>query len=231
MITPHDTSAAQSVLVVRRVAEVCGARLTTMAAQHHDEAVGQVSHVPQLMSALVAGGLLDLPAEHLTLAGQGLRDVTRIAGGDPKLWRQIISANHRALRIELQELHADLGRLIETIDDPDAVEAFLDRGRTGTRAIPGKHGSLPADWAEVVVEIPDAPGSLARLFADVACSPRDDVADRLAGARGRLRFARGERPRQLAPRPARQEPAAAHRRPRSRPSGSLRLTFLRGAGL
>jgi len=167
VITPHDTSAAQSVLVVRRVAEVCGARLTTMAAQHHDEAVGQVSHVPQLMSALVAGGLLDLPAEHLTLAGQGLRDVTRIAGGDPKLWRQIISANHRALRIELQELHADLGRLIESIDDPDAVEAFLDRGRTGTRAIPGKHGSLPADWAEVVVEIPDAPGSLARLFADV----------------------------------------------------------------
>ena len=60
-----------------------------------------------------------------------------------------------------------LGRLIESIDDPDAVEAFLDRGRTGTRAIPGKHGSLPADWAEVVVEIPDAPGSLARLFADV----------------------------------------------------------------
>ena len=167
VITPHDTSAAQAVLVVRQVAELCGARLVTMAAQHHDEAVGQVSHVPQLMSALVAGGLLDLPAEHLKLAGQGLRDVTRIAGGDPKLWRQIISANHRALRIELQELHVDLGRLIDVIDDPDAVEAFLDRGREGTRTLPGKHGSLPADWAEVVVEIPDAPGALARLFADV----------------------------------------------------------------
>ena len=46
-------------------------------AEHHDEAVGQVSHIPQLMSALVAGGLLDLPPEHLRLAGQGLRDVTR----------------------------------------------------------------------------------------------------------------------------------------------------------
>ena len=167
VITPHDTSAAQSVLVVRKLAEACGARLTTMAAQHHDEAVGQASHVPQLMSALVAGGLLDLPAEHLKLAGQGLRDVTRIAGGDPKLWRQIISANHRALRVELEELHADLGRLIDVIDDPDAVEAFLDRGRSGTRAIPGKHGSTPAEWAEVVVEIPDAPGALARLFADI----------------------------------------------------------------
>lgn len=167
VITPHDTSSAQSVLVVRKVAELCGARLVTMAAQHHDEAVGQVSHVPQLMSALVAGGLLDLPSEHLKLAGQGLRDVTRIAGGDPRLWRQIISANHRALRVELEELHADLGRLIEVLGDADAVEAFLARGREGTRALPGKHGALAADWAEVIVEIPDAPGALARLFADI----------------------------------------------------------------
>ncbi|MFP5417424.1 MAG: prephenate dehydrogenase [Actinomycetes bacterium] len=167
VITPHDTSAAQSVLVVQRLAELCGARLVTMGAQHHDEAVGQVSHVPQLMSALVAGGLLDLPPEHLKLAGQGLRDVTRIAGGDPKMWRQIIAANSRALRVELEELHRDLGNLIEVIDDPDAVETFLERGRRGTRALPGKHGSLPTDWAQVVVEIPDAPGALARLFADI----------------------------------------------------------------
>ena len=167
VITPHDTSAAQSVLVVRKVAELCGARLVTMAAQHHDEAVGQVSHIPQLMSALVAGGLLDLPAEHLQLAGQGLRDVTRIAGGDPKLWRQIIAANSGALRIELEELHASLGELIGVIDDADAVEAFLDRGRRGTRALPGKHGSAPSEWAEVVIEIPDAPGALAKLFADI----------------------------------------------------------------
>jgi len=205
VITPHDTSAAQSVLVVRRLAEQCGARLVTMAAQHHDEAVGQVSHVPQLMSALVAGGLLDLPAEHLRLAGQGLRDVTRIAGGDPKLWRQIIAANARAVRGELEELHADLGRLIDVLDDPDAVEAFLERGRRGTRVLPGKHGSLPTDWAQVVIEIPDAPGALARLFADIeatgvnvedvtidhdpdrpvgwlAVQVRPDAADRLSGA-------------------------------------------------
>ena len=167
VITPHDTAAAQSVLSVRKVAELCGARLVTMAAQHHDEAVGQVSHVPQLISALVAGGLLDLPAEHLQLAGQGVRDVTRIAGGDPKLWRQIIAANSGALRVELEELHADLGRLIEVIDDPEQVESFLDRGRRGTRALPGKHGSAPSEWAEVVIEIPDAPGALARLFADI----------------------------------------------------------------
>ena len=167
VITPHDTASAQAVLTVERVAELCGARLVTMAAQHHDEAVGQVSHVPQLVSALVGGGLLDLPPEHLRLAGQGLRDVTRIAGSDPRLWQQIIAANARAVRVELEELHSSLGELIAVLDDPDEVRAFLERGRQGVRSLPGKHGSSPATWVAVVVEIPDAPGALAKLFADI----------------------------------------------------------------
>ena len=45
------------------------------------------------MSTLTAGHLRQVPGEHLQLAGQGIRDVTRIAASDPVLWRQIISAN------------------------------------------------------------------------------------------------------------------------------------------
>ncbi len=60
-----------------------------------------------------------------------------------------------------------LGELLVMLDDPDAVEAFVTKGREGTRALPGKHGHLATDYAHVVVEIPDAPGALARLFADV----------------------------------------------------------------
>ena len=33
--------------------------------------------------------------------------------------------------------------------------------------LPGKQGGRPVDWAHVVVEIPDTPGSLARLFGDI----------------------------------------------------------------
>lgn len=167
VITPHDTSAAQAVLVVRRLAELCGARLVTMSAQHHDEAVGQVSHVPQLVSALMAGSLVDVPAEHLRLAGQGVRDVTRIAGSDPRLWQQIIAANWRTVRGELSTLHEQLGKLIDVLDDPEAVRTFLDRGRQGVRELPGKHGSPTSTWMQVVIEIPDEPGALARLFADI----------------------------------------------------------------
>lgn len=167
IITPHDTSSAQAVLAVQHMANACGARLVTMAAGHHDEAVAQVSHVPQLMASLVGGGLLDLPPEHLRLAGQGLRDTTRIAASEPTMWQDIISANARAVRVELTEILADLQRLVHVLDDPEEVRDFLERGRLGVRLLPGKHGAAASDYAQVVVEIPDAPGALARLFADI----------------------------------------------------------------
>jgi len=167
VVTPHDTSAAHAVLDVNELARLCGARLVSMGAAHHDEAVAQVSHLPHLVSVLVAGRLTEVPAEHLRLAGQGLRDVTRIAGSDPQLWRQIIGANSVAVRDELAELRTDLDALIATLDAGNDIAPVLQRGLDGTRALPGKHGLSAVNYAHVVVEIPDAPGALGRLFRDI----------------------------------------------------------------
>lgn len=167
VITPHDTSAAHAVLDVQELANLCGARRVTMGAAHHDEAVAQVSHLPHLVSVLMAGSLTRVPAEHLRLAGQGLRDVTRIAGSDPQLWSQIITANSTAVLNELRLLRDELNALVEEFDDPDALAAALQRGLDGTRALPGKHGLSATNYARVVVEIPDTPGALATLFADI----------------------------------------------------------------
>ena len=41
---------------------------------------------------------------------------------------------------------------------------------TAPGKIPGKHGAAPATYGQVVVEIPDAPGALAKLFADVGAA-------------------------------------------------------------
>ncbi|GAA1393301.1 prephenate dehydrogenase [Luteococcus peritonei] len=152
---------------VRRMAELCGAQVVAMPAEQHDEAVAQVSHLPQLMSTLTAGHLRQVPGDHLRLAGQGIRDVTRIAASDPQLWRQIISANAEAIRHELEGVRADLDELFAVLDDPQALEEFMARGRSGARLLPGKHGAHPADWVAVVIEIPDTPGALGRLFHDI----------------------------------------------------------------
>jgi prephenate dehydrogenase len=167
VVTPHANSLPDAVARVERLASDCGGRVVVMAAAEHDEAVAQVSHLPQLMSSLTAGRLVDVPEAHLRLAGQGIRDVTRIAGSDPDLWQQIVAANADAVRTELLAVQDALAGLVAVLDDPAAVREFIARGRQGTRALPGKHGQRATDFASVVVEIPDAPGSLARLFAEI----------------------------------------------------------------
>lgn len=168
VLTPHPHAHAGAVEDVRAMIESCGAVCVELEPHDHDRAVATVSHLPHLMSSLVASHLTTSTPAHLRLAGQGLRDVTRIAGSDPGLWEQIITLNATSLRPELERLHTHLGDLIAGLDDGgDKVRRQLLAGVEGTRQIPGKHGTAHRDYAHVVVEIPDAPGALGRLFTDI----------------------------------------------------------------
>jgi prephenate dehydrogenase len=175
VVTPHRKSAEASTARVVELVRACRARLVTLDVDDHDAAVARVSHLPHLVSVLMAGHLTDVPEEDLVLAGQGLRDVTRIAGGDPGLWQQIVRANATAVLRELRQVAVSLDRLITAVATAPTDEApsdvplsrELERGVDGTRRIPGKHGSAAVPYEQVVVAIPDEPGALARLFGDV----------------------------------------------------------------
>jgi prephenate dehydrogenase len=175
-ITPHKDSDPEAVELIRRLAEACGARTVELSVQDHDLAVARVSHLPHLMSALAAGSLVDAPTAHLELSGQGVRDVTRIAGGDPRMWTQIVSANSKALTGLLEQIRGELDRVLVALGKDDAADAageltsILNHGVSGAVRVPGKHGAPHADHVTVLVTIPDRPGQLAKLFADAAAS-------------------------------------------------------------
>lgn len=171
-VTPHGASDASAVAVVEALAEVCGAVVVRMSPEEHDRAVARTSHVPHLLAALVAGRLVDAPPEHLALSGQGVRDVTRVAAGDPGLYGQIVAANATAVAALLDEVRDRLDRAISAVSagDRHALEALLAEGAAGTRAIPGKHGGPARPMRSVFVSVPDQPGELARLFGDVGAS-------------------------------------------------------------
>lgn len=160
---------------VETLARTLDAVVKRMAAEDHDAAVAAVSHVPQVAASLVASRLRELPADSVALAGQGLRDVTRIAASDPVLWTQILAGNAGAVREVLEDVAADLTVTLDALraleHDPEAAvgaRAILARvvadGNAGHQRIPGKHGGGPTTYAVVQVLIPDRPGELARLF-------------------------------------------------------------------
>ncbi|MEO8107366.1 MAG: prephenate dehydrogenase [Actinomycetes bacterium] len=170
------------VALIERLARDCGADPLLIDAAAHDEAVALVSHLPQLAASAVAGQLKNADPLALVLAGQGLRDTVRIAGSDPRLWSDIVTANARALALPVRRLATDLSAIADAIEEAaggkfgteesrdvdKAIERFLDSGQQGFALIPGKHGAPAADYTVIPVVIPDEPGALARLFTTVA---------------------------------------------------------------
>ncbi len=132
----------------------------------HDRWVALVSHAPHLVAAAMAARLETAPPEALDLAGQGLRDVTRIAAGDTGLWTQILAANAGPVAEVLAAVAADLAEAARMLTDgePKSVATLLDHGQAGVARIPGKHGGEPREFTVVQVVIRDEPGELARLF-------------------------------------------------------------------
>ena len=167
-VTPHQDSTPQAVQLVLELVRLSGASAVRMSPDEHDRAVARTSHLPHLLAALVAGRLADSPPGHLALSGQGVRDVTRIAAGDPELWMQIVTGNAPAVVHLLGEVRDQLDALIAAVSQGkrDVLGEILARGVAGTAAIPGKHGGPAPLTASVFVSVPDQAGALARLFAD-----------------------------------------------------------------
>jgi len=171
-VVPHGASSPAATDAVTALARLAGASVVRLSPEEHDLAVARTSHLPHLLAVLVAGRLADAPAEHLALSGQGVRDVTRVAGGDPALWQQIVAGNASAVAGLLTQVRDELDVLIDAVAEGDRapVAEILERGVAGTRAIPGKHGGPSRPTASVFVSLPDHPGELARLFADAGAS-------------------------------------------------------------
>jgi prephenate dehydrogenase len=170
-VEPNTSTLAAE--IIEKLALDLGASPVRMSAAAHDRAVALVSHAPQVISSLLAARLIDGPDEDLALAGQGLRDTTRIAASDPKLWLQILVANSEALLPVLEHFSDDLNKLISSLQEVNSNGALsviaktLEAGNQGIARIPGKHGSSNTSYASLVVMIDDKPGELARLLNEI----------------------------------------------------------------
>jgi len=168
ILTPEPDCAPRSKNLVLELIAILGATPIELSALDHDAAVAKISHLPQIAASLVAKQLSGTPAEWMELAGQGLRDTTRIAGSDEKLWKEIIYSNRAEISELLISLQNDLTQMIESLDDPAKIAALIAAGRDGKALIPGKHGGKAREYSFLPIVIDDKPGQLGAIFNECA---------------------------------------------------------------
>ncbi|MET8741351.1 prephenate dehydrogenase [Streptomyces sp. NPDC004728] len=178
VLTPTRDTDTEVLNLALELVALCRAVPVVMDADAHDRAVALVSHTPQLISSMVAARLEEADETAVRLCGQGIRDVTRIAASDPRMWVEILSANPGPVADVLAGVAADLDetvralRGLESGDDDkrregtEGIEDVLRRGNAGRVRVPGKHGTAHTAYEMVSVLISDRPGELARIFAD-----------------------------------------------------------------
>ncbi len=168
ILTPTADVDPASRALVLEVIELLGAAPIELSALDHDRAVAKISHLPQIASSLIAKQLTGTPAEWMELAGQGLRDTTRIAGSDASLWKEIIYSNRTELRQLLINLQNDVQAMIDSLNDPEEIAALIAQGRAGKSLIPGKHGGKAREYWYLPIVIDDKPGQLGAIFNECA---------------------------------------------------------------
>jgi len=115
-----------------------GCQVLRMTPENHDAAFAAVSHLPHLLAFAYFNAVMSQPAgrEFLSLAGPGFRDFTRIAAGDPTVWRDILMANREEVLKQSQRLrHAlDAFEVVMRSGNQEALEDLIrtaSEGRSG----------------------------------------------------------------------------------------------------
>ena len=170
IITKTTNSDELSICLAKELGELLGSTNYEMAATEHDDAIAAISHLPQVLSSLLGSSLLELPEEYLNLAGQGLRDVSRLADSNPNVWTQLLLDNADQLAPKIHSLSVELNQLVTALkaSDSEMISKFISDGSKGRSRIPGKHGAKSRPYSFLPIVIDDKPGQLAKIFNDCA---------------------------------------------------------------
>lgn len=150
VFTPTDETNIVAAEMLREMAAELGARPVDIPLADHDLIAAAVSHMPHLAAAAIAravGELADADERYASLAGGGLRDMTRLAASPAVLWRDIFSTNRENTRAAMIVCRDAMNRALEALEDDDAVQAYFEEAAAARVALipnPNDHRATEA---------------------------------------------------------------------------------------
>ena len=137
IVTPEPETSPRALKLVIAAWKLAGMRVLSMDAAAHDRMFALVSHLPHLLSFTAVGNIAGYPdaAKLFQHTGGGFRDLTRIAGSSPEMWRDICIANRDAILAALDGYLSDLEAVRGMVEasDGSALTAKFAAAR-GARA-------------------------------------------------------------------------------------------------
>jgi prephenate dehydrogenase len=130
-VTPLASTHAEAVAKVVEFWRELGAEVVTVDPDKHDEIVAHISHLPQVLASSLCAFLATRETGWRNFAGGGLRDTTRIAASDSKLWTTILEQNRDEVLRALRHFQDELEGIQAALANRDFIEvaARLERGR------------------------------------------------------------------------------------------------------
>ena len=131
IVTPGQKTFDDALVKLEKTWKELGMHVTRLHPREHDQVVGCISHLPHLVAVALMNTVERLNARDSHLSGDGLRDTTRIASGNPEMWKQIILGNKENLSVLVSEMILELKKVKEAVDehDDDKIEKLLTIGK------------------------------------------------------------------------------------------------------
>lgn len=116
--------------------QALGCRTHWIGAARHDALVARISHFPHAVAAAATLVALQEPGD-AAFAGGGLRDTTRVAGGDPDMWAEIFMENRAELAVAVERHISGMSEMLAMLraGDHEALRRWLASAKEARQAV------------------------------------------------------------------------------------------------
>jgi prephenate dehydrogenase len=121
IVTPDGSTRPETVDRATSLWRTVGGHVRILPPEEHDAIVASISHLPHLLAAVLVNTVSTVRPAAFDFCGPGFRDSTRIAGGHPPMWTEILGENRAAVRKVLDALIEKL-RAASTVLASDAPQ-------------------------------------------------------------------------------------------------------------
>lgn len=171
-LTPGQETVKDTIDKMETFVKALGAYPVVVGQREHDKITARISHIPHLAAVLLTN-LLDQEGgiNSVTFAGGGFRDTTRIASGNPAMWKDIFFYNKEEMLQGIELLEGMLGEFRELLEEEKEAQVLnlLNKAKFIRDGVPKRLSDYMPPLYDLVVDVEDRPGilgDLTRLMGD-----------------------------------------------------------------